>query len=265
VQIAEMNWTGLGYTPLHGWHSGTVAVQDELKYTVGSYETYEDNIGPGEPRTMERYVESERMVSTTQRVPVYSRWYLAYLLIPQGDTKTTNRGVRKYAQQGFRCAIHMRDFPAARRHWALFARHSPSNTSPSPAPLNPRDVLLSLFLNDHLKIDSAAYLSIPRDIRSDVWNSAKTYYSYDKNKWPSLQKLTIEQVETAAQAGKLEETITYPDDMDQARFLPRDSVLYCPAFYPDFDPSTIPDYNPEFFMKASVLRKAAEKEASKGQ
>jgi hypothetical protein len=258
AQIAGMNWVGLGYTPVHVWHPGTVVVDGSLAYTVTHYEVYEDTPPVDSvhewPKYNERSVDDYYTESSSQRASVYGRWHLAYQLIPQKNTQTTP-GIGLYAMQGFRCAIHMHDFIAARRYWALLTRNIVATSYTDAGNLLP-----NLFLNEHLQIDSAAYLNIPQDIRDSVWEPILVGYSdYDKNRKPSIRSFSREQIERAAQAGKLEEILT-PLRSNSWPSSPVYSVLYCPAFYPDYNPATIPNYNPDFHISGDQLRKAAKQQ-----
>jgi len=153
----------------------------------------------------------------------YGAWYLAYQRNPQGDEQTRRQGTGLYAMQGFRCAIRMRDFAAARRYWALALSSNPGSTAAYGL------LALQSLFQGYFKIrnNDPDYLNIPQDIRRATWEAAGQRYS----------GRSMVQIEEAAQAGGLDKILAQ-ESLD----LPRLSVLYCPVFYPDFDP--IPPIKP---------------------
>jgi len=240
AQIARAGWGHLEYAPLHVWRPATASVYRE--YVV---EFINDApIGPGE----EDYYNNPTYRDETRRefkkisVP-YGAWYLAYQRIPQDDEQARRQGTGLYAMQGFRCAIQMRDFPAARRYWALALRANPESTA-TYAQMALQSLFQVYFLS--AKNDSGPeYLNLPQDIRSDVWNAVGQHYS----------GRSMEQIENAARAGTLSKIFSQAD-----LILPPLSVLYCPAFYPDFDPIPITrDYDLTPRFPVYLLRYATER------
>ena len=168
----------------------------------------------GPPTTYETSTFSER---TT--VP-YGAWYLAYQRIPQDDEQARRQGTGLYAMQGFRCAIHMRDFPAARRYWALALSSNPGSSA-----VYGQIALQSLFQGYYHNDDNDSgpdYLSLPQDIRRAVWEATGQRYSARGG------FITMTEAEEAARDGILDKILRL--------HVPHLSVLYCPAFYPNFDP-----------------------------
>jgi hypothetical protein len=249
AQIAELKWGASGYVPLGVLHpvmfvayrdSWTQVADDApISYGKGSFGSYTTS-------------HDERL-HDARKIPTYGTWYLIHELISPDNVQARREGAALYAIQRFRCAIHMRDFPAARRYWALAL-----DSDPASVPAYAQLALQSLFLGERVQIDGAAYLNIPQDIRNAVWSSAKQSYSPSDGKWDSeaqsyshgKPQLSMDLIENAAQAGTLDTTL--------AGSVPMLSVLYCPVFYPDFDPHPS-DYNPEFRIESFLLKNAADK------
>jgi len=220
AQIAKAGWGSLGYVPLHAWRPATAFIDWEYESEVvmtpmPGMEKFYKYSGP--PTTYETSTFSER---TT--VP-YGAWYLGYQRNPQDDEQARRQGSGLYAMQGFRCAIHLRDFPAARRYWALALSSNPGSTA-AYAQLALQSLFQVYFLS--VKNDSGQeYLNLPQDIRSDVWNAAGQRYSARGGAFSMVQ------AEKGARAGRLDKIFS--------TYVPRFSVLYCPVFYPDFDPVSV--------------------------
>jgi hypothetical protein len=148
----------------------------------------------------------------------------------------------------------MQDFPSARKYWAQALSTNPESAAVY-AQIGLQSFLQTLYKSlqqePKINIDSSVYyLNIPQDIRSAVWAAARgqSYRSY------SGEGISMKQVEDAAQIGALNKVL-----LDN---VPALSVLYCPAFYPNFDPITAPDYHPQFYSleySPSILKAAAEK------
>ena len=214
AQIVGAGWGSLGYAPLHAWRPATVLVQWEWTSEVLLHPLPGQEGNFGDNYTYETSTFPER---TT--VP-YGAWYLAYQRIPQDDEQARRQGAGLYAMQGFRCAIHMRDFPAARRYWALAL-----DSNPGSAAAYGQIALQSFFqvLFQSAKNDSGPeYLNLPQDIRRAAWEAAGQRYSRRSGTF------TMERAEKAAQAGQLNKIILGKT--------PTLSLLYCPVFYPDFNP-----------------------------
>ena len=175
----------------------------------------------------------------------YSAWYLAYQRIPQDNAQGRRKGASLYAMQGFRCAIQMRDFPAARRYWALALSANPESTA-AYAQLA-LQILFQVYYKSGKNDSGPDYLNQPQDIRSAVWNAAGRPYSGKSGKL-----LSMAQVENAAQAGTLDKILS--------KQLSPLTFRYCPVFYPDFDPISIANaYDRSFYIRGYKLRYAAER------
>jgi hypothetical protein len=184
----------------------------------------------------------------------YGGWYLAYQRIPKDNVQAVRQGAGLYAMQGFRCAIFMRDFDAARRYWALALGANPEFSAAY------AQIALEVFFHglyafagarEHItdaNAGSTYYLSIPEDIRRTAWNAAKQSYSGGKG------NLSMKQVEDAAQAGTIDEEI--------ASYMPETlptSVMYCPVFYSDFNFTPFTSSKPYIYIPYSLLKAVAEK------
>jgi len=218
AQIAGAGWGSLGYAPLHVWRPTTAFIDldwgSEVVLTpMPGMEKFYKYSGP--PTTYETQTESEKTSVA------YGAWYLGYQRIPQGDEQARRQGTGLYAMQGFRCAIHMRDFLAARRYWALAI-----SSNPGSAAAYGQIALQSFFQRDFertgLNDSGSGYLNLPQDIREDIWNAAGQRYSAEGRIFSMVQ------VEKDVQTGRLNETLR--------PYVPKLSVLYCPVFYPGFDP-----------------------------
>jgi len=243
AQIAKAKWGRLGYVLLHTWHPGTAFAY----YYVGGG-SYVMNPPPAGSVDDNYYVNpSYSYVDDTARYfdevsAAYGAWYLAYQRIPKDNVQATRQGIGLYAMQGFRCAIHMRDFPAARRYWALAL-----STNPESVTVYAKVGLQSLFQVHFQKNSGSDFLNIPQDIRSTVWDAAGQSYSRSGSKL-----LSMTQVENAAQTGALDKIL-----LGQ---VPKLSVLYCPVFYPDFDPVPLtPARKRTLFIGFYDLREATER------
>jgi hypothetical protein len=252
-QIDQMDWQGFGYVPVRAWHPITVVAYEKKTVTVNDYTSkfvpssnYDGSVTCCWEQ--ERTGSHEESVFSEHETQTYGTQYLAYPQIPKNNEQAMHMGARIYAIQGFRCAIYMRDFSAARQYWALFLRTAK-------VAMEAQVALQSLFLNEHLQIDGAAYLNIPQDIRSAVWDFDKyhdhIYTPYEVLFPVNLRfvSVSMEQVESAAQTGTLDKML--------AGSVPALSVLYCPAFYPDFNPVS-PEDNPKIQFKSDLLRHATE-------
>ena len=259
AQIAGMNWGRLGYALLHTWHPGS----GYANYYRGGGEVCEEDItiprtsmfGDFEyPPTYTCYYR-KATYSYKKISAAYGAWYLAYQRIPQDNVQNRRQGVGLYAMQGFRCAVHMRDFPAARRYWELAINGNPESTAQY-ARLALQSILQgagSIFEDGSRGSD---YLDVPQDMRRAVWDAAGQSYSGIEGKIFSMTE-----VENAAQAGTLRKLLFgvrgaagYTDHV------PLQSVMYCPVFYPDFDP--IPFIHPfdrNFSVPTSDLITAVER------
>jgi len=255
AQIARMNWGRLGYVLLHAWHPGA----GYAYYYTGGGGYYAIDPPPAGPGTSDDYYANpsysyqygEPSRYSDKIIAAYSAWYLAYQRIPQDDVQAKRQGVGLYAMQGFRCAIHMRDFPAARRYWALVLSTNPEST----------DTYAQLALQSFFQglksyiVESGRgpdYLNIPQDIRSAIWDAAwrQSYSGMDG------RLLSMAQIENAAQARTLDKILSG----ERIGRVPLLSVLYCPAFYPDFDPIPITvDYKLWIYVPSYELRHAAER------
>ena len=241
AQIARAGWGSFGYVPLRSWRPADAYIEwqwtSEVAMTpMPGMEKFYKYSGP--PTTYETSTFSER---TT--VP-YGAWYLAYQRIPQSDEQAKRSGTGLYAMQGFRCAIHMRDFPAARRYWALALDRNPGSAA-AYAQVALQSILQIYFNN--VKNDSGRdYLTLPQDIRRAVWDAAGQRYS----------GRSMDQIEDAAQAGTLNKILSQADLR-----LPHLSLLYCPAFYPDFDPIPITNVGLWFRFPAYMLIPATQRAA----
>ena len=220
AQIAKASWGSLGYAPLHAWRPATAFIvwqwtSEVVMTPMPGMEKFYKYSGP--PTTYETSNEFEKTSVA------YGAWYLAYQRNPQGDEQTRRQGTGLYAMQGFRCAIRMRDFAAARRYWALALSSNPGSTAAYGL------LALQSLFQGYFKIrnNDPDYLNIPQDIRRATWEAAGQRYS----------GRSMVQIEEAAQAGGLDKILAQ-ESLD----LPRLSVLYCPVFYPDFDP--IPPIKP---------------------
>jgi len=217
TQIARAGWGSLGYAPLHVWRPVAATVRWEYESEVvmtpmPGMEKFYKYSGP--PTTYETWTYPERISAA------YGAWYLGYQRIPQDDEQARRQGTGLYAMQGFRCAIHMRDFPAARRYWTLAIDSNPGSTA-AYAQLALQS-LLQIYFNYFQNDSGPDYLNIPQDIRHAVWEAAGQRYSGKGGAF------TMARAEEAAQAGTLDKIFS--------TYVPRLSVLYCPMFYPDFDP-----------------------------
>jgi len=228
AQIARMNWGRLGYALLHTWHPGSGYA---YYYTGGmGYYVEDPQMGPtylGDDFKTYTYHEGEPIYHSKELSAAYGAWYLAYQLIPQDNAKARGEGVGLYAMQGFRCAIHMRDFPAARRYWEL--------AMTEPTDHYARLALQSLLQGARSTVDDERdgpnYLNIPQDIRRAAWDAAGHSYSGIEGK-----VLSMAEVENAAQAGPLRRILYLDRKTGYRSHVPLQSVMYCPVFYPDFDP-----------------------------
>jgi len=237
AQIVGAGWGSLGYAPLHAWRPATVLVQWEWTSEVLLHPLPGQEGNFGDNYTYETSTFPER---TT--VP-YGAWYLAYQRIPQDDEQARRQGAGLYAMQGFRCAIHMRDFPAARRYWALALDSNPRSAT-AYAQLALQSLFQVYFLS--AKNDSGPeYLNLPQDIRRTVWDATGQRYS----------RRSMDQIENAARAGTLNKILS------QANLsLPPLPVLYCPAFYPDFDPIPVTrDYQLTLRIPVYMLNSATQR------
>jgi len=244
AQIAKMDWGSFGYSLLHTRHPGIGVAYYYLG--GGGYYVEDPQIGPmflGDDFKTYTYHYDEPTRYSDRISAAYDARYLAYEQIPQDNAQATLLETGLYAMQGFRCAIRMRDFDAARRYWALAISTNPKFTY-----TYAQVGLLVIFQvfyksqrwNDPRldeKTDSgAAYLSIPQDIRSAVWNAAGQYYS--PSLLPDNKLFSMKQAEDAAQAETLNKIFSRKNV--PLTFL---SSLYCPVFYPDFDPIAAPEYS----------------------
>jgi len=226
TQIAKAGWGSLGYAPLHAWRPATAFIvwqwaSEVVMTPMPGMEKFYKYSGP--PTTYETSNEFEK---TT--VP-YGAWYLAYQRNPQDDEQARRQGAGLYAMQGFRCAIHMRDFPAARRYWTLALSSSPGSAAAygQIALQSFFQVLFRDFRSNKNDNDGAPdYLNLPQDIRRAAWDAAGQRYAAEGG-----GTVTMAQIEKAAQAGQLNPVISTK--------IPTLSLLYCPVFYPDFDPIPI--------------------------
>jgi len=220
AQIAKAGWGTLGYAPLHVWRPATAFIEWEWGSKVLLHPLPGQGGNFGDDYTYETSTFSERISAA------YGAWYLAYQRNPQDDAQARRQGTGLYAMQGFRCAIHMRDFPAARRYWALALSSNPGSTS-TYAQLALQSffqVLFPRFRND--KNDGGSdYLNIPQDIRSAVWDAAGQRYSVRD------ATFTMARAEKAARTGRLNKILS--------RKIPTLSILHCPVFYPELDPIAI--------------------------
>jgi hypothetical protein len=232
AQIAGAGWGSLGYVPLHVWRPATAFIVLGFSYTwrladppppgpqdSSYYQNYYLNPSYSDISEIGRY--SEKITAP------YGAWYLAYQRIPQDDEPARRQGAGLYAMQGFRCAIQMRDFAAARRYWALALSSNPESTAAygQIALQSFFQVLFRNFRSNQNDSDGAPdYLGIPQDIRSAVWTATGQRYSAEGG-----GSLSMAQVEEAAQAGELNPIIS--------KKIPVLSLLYCPVFYPDFYPN----------------------------
>jgi hypothetical protein len=234
--IAGMNRGNLGYIPLNDWRSAEARAFSDV-YRGSLYEPAR--------------FHSDKISAA------YGAWYLAYQRIPQDNIQSTRRGTGLYAMQGFRCAIRMSDFPAARQYWTLALSTNPESKAKYVyAQFALQSFFQSLFLSIPKHVDSGVdYLAIPQDIRSAVWDAAKQSYSGSGGKL-----LSMKQVEDAAQQVRLSEIIS--------RRVPTLSTLYCPAFYPDFDPisgeRTIQHLR-SFSIPVNLLEDTAKRSAKKAE
>jgi len=259
-QIAKMDFRHFGgYVLLHIWHPG---VGVAYYYMGGGH--YVMNPPPPGSEDKDYYVNpSYSYVDDTARYAdristAYGAWYLASQRMPPDNVQARREGAALYAMQGFRCAIRMRDFPAARKYWALAISTNPESTATY------AQVALLSFLQRHYLENKAEvdYLHLPQDIRSTVWDAAERSYSKLGSKL-----FTMEQIEDAARAGTLDKLISSQNARKNAS-VPSLSSLYCPAFYPDFDPIADPDYDPRFRILSyplHSLRSAAERAKQAGE
>jgi len=243
TQIAKAGWVSAGYVPLHvlrpptayiDWEYGSEVVMTPMP----GMEKFYKYSGP--PTTYETWTYSERISVA------YGAWYLAYQRIPQSDEQARRQGAGLYAMQGFRCAIHLRDFPAARRYWALAISSNPGSSA-----AYGQIALQSFFqvLFQSGKNDSAPdYLNIPHDIRRAVWEAAGQRYAAEGG-----GTVTMAQAEEAARAGRLDPIISTK--------IPTLSHLYCSAFYPDLDLLPIRDYSLVLSFPAYMLNSATQRAA----
>jgi len=246
-QIAKAGWGSLGYTPLHVWRPATATVRWQYESTVLLHPPPGQRGNFGDDYTYETWTYPERITAA------YGAWYLGYQRNPQDNEQAKRQGAGLYAMQGFRCAIHMRDFPAARRYWALALSSNPGSIT-AYAQLALQSLFQVYFGNG--KNDSGpSYLSLPQDIRDAVWDAAsQRYFARDGS-------FTMARVEEAAQAGTLDKILS--------TYVPHLSVLYCPAFYPNFDPIPVTrDYDltlrfPAYMLNSATKRAAGE--SGKGQ
>ena len=253
AQIAKASWGSLGYATLHAWRPATALIGWEFTYTWRVM----DSPPPG-PQVDDYYVnpsysdipETGRY-SKTITVP-YGAWYLAYQRIPQDDEQARRQGAGLYAMQGFRCAIHMRDFPAARRYWALALSSNPGSAAAygQIALQSFFQVLFARSRSNKNDSDGAPdYLNLPQDIRRAVWDAAGQRYAAEGG-----GTVTMAQAEEAARAGQLDPVISTK--------IPTLSLLYCPVFYPDFDPIPItPGWYFSFSFPANMLNSATQRAA----
>jgi hypothetical protein len=264
AKIAKMDWGPLGYTLLYTWHPATITAYFDVAvsgYRMDNRITQEMKYGRL-PHWVQTYSDYNETVRYPDNLKVaYSAWYLAYQRIPKDDIQATRKGTGVYAMQGFRCAIHMRDFPAARKYWALAI-----NTNPESAAAYAQIALSSFFQSifsgarQNGADSSTDYLNIPQDMRDAAWNFTKGTYAGEDGNFLS-KYLSMKQIEDAVQARDLNKLLR--------QRIPLLSIRYCPIFYPDFD--TDPDHvsflystHKVNFSIPSPLLKAAAERANQG-
>jgi len=244
TQIAKASWGSLGYVTLHAWRPPTVFIEWEYESTVLLHPLPGQGGNFGDDYTYETWTYPEKISAA------YGAWYLAHQRIPQGDEQAKRQGTGLYAMQGFRCAIHMRDFPAARRYWALAISSNPGSAfAYGQIALQSFFQVLFESIDSHKNDSGPDYLNLPQDIRRAAWDAARQRYVAEGG-----GNVTMAQADEAARAGRLSPVIS--------RKIPDISLLYCPVFYPDFDPIPITfRRDPLFSFPAYMLNSATQRAA----